>query len=215
MRAKFAIIVLLCWTVGCVPLAQDRVRDYNEDGVYLFQQGEFNGARETFQSALELKPNDAVLLFNVGQCYDRMDDVANAERYYNECVVQAPNHAECRHALAKLLVRTGRKDNATQMVQAWLAREPKLAAAYAEDGWLLHEAGDLPGAQTRLHQALQLDPHDMRAQVELARVYEAMQRPDRAVALYERVLALHPREVEIQKRLNQLRSQGIGEPHPD
>jgi len=42
-----------------------------------------------------------------------------------------------------------------------------------------------------------------------------MQRPDRAVALYERILLRHPEQIEIEKRLKLLRSQGVGQPHPD
>src|SRR5262249_40406658 len=126
-----------------------------------------------------------------------------------------PNHAECRHALASLLMRVGRRDDAVRMVQDWLAREPKRAAAYAEDGWLWFQVGDLPRAQTRLQQALELDPHEPRALIELARVYEAMRRPDRAADLYERVLARDPKHVEVVKRLNMLRAQGAGPPLPD
>lgn len=214
--ARVGQILFLCVCVGgCVPDSQGRVRDFNEDGVYLFHQGEYSSARESFQSALELKPADPVILYNLAQCYDRVDDGANAERYYNACLQQSPNHAECRHALASLLVRESRRDDAARMIQAWLVSQPKLAAAYAEDGWLLHETGDLPRAQARLNQALELDPHDTRALTELARVYEAMQRPDRAVALYERILLRHPEQIEIEKRLKLLRSQGVGQPHPD
>src|SRR2546426_641430 len=70
-------------------------------------------------------------------------------------------------------------------------------------------------SQARLQQALELDPHDMRTLIELARVYEAMNRPDRAVALYERVVERNPRQVEVVKRLKALKSQGTGQPHPD
>src|SRR5207253_3821590 len=119
------------------------------------------------------------------------------------------------HALVSLLVRMGQKDEATRLVEAWLAQEPRRAAAYAEDGWLWHQAGDLPRAQARLQQALELDPHEPRALVELALVYEAMQRPDRAAALYERVLERNPHQTEVVKRLNGLRSQGARQPQPD
>src|SRR5207253_4981700 len=143
-------------------------------------------------------------LYNIGECYDRLGDTAKAERSYRQCLVQTPNHADCRHALASMLMRAGRKDDATRLVEEWLAREPRLAAAYAEDGWLWRQAGDLPRAQARLQQALELDPHEPRALVELALVYEAMQRPDRAAALYERVLERDPHQTEIVKRLNGL-----------
>jgi Flp pilus assembly protein TadD len=200
---------------GCETASQERLREYNQDGVYLFQRGEYAAARESFQAALTLKPDDPTLLYDLGECYDRLGDTAKAERYYTQCLLHSPNYVDCRHALASLLVRTGRKKDAAQLVEDWLAREPRLAAAYAEDGWLWHQAGDLPRAQARLQQALELDPHEPRALVELGLVYEALQRPDRAAALYERVLERSPHQAEVVKRLNRLRAQGAGPPQPD
>jgi len=101
------------------------------------------------------------------------------------------------------------------MVEDWLAREPRLAAAYAEDGWLWRQAGDLPRAQARLQQALELDPHNERALVELGILYETMERPERAVALYERVLADNPRQTAVKRRPALLVSRGIGPPRPE
>jgi Flp pilus assembly protein TadD len=215
MRHRDWLVVLaLCWS-GCETASQERLRDYDQDGIYLFEHGDFGAARESFQAALALKPEDPGLLYNLGQCYDHLGDTAKAERLYGQCLLHAPNHVECRHALASMLVRVGRKEDAAKLIEDWLAREPRLAAAYAEDGWLWHQTGDLPRAQARLQQALELDPHEPRALVELALVYEAMQRADRAAALYERVLERDPHQAEVAKRLNRLRSQGAGQPQPD
>ena len=197
MRPACGIVVLVLCLGGCTSGVPERVRDYNEDGVYLFQRGEYLQARESFAAALALKADDAGLLFNIGECYDNLGDTARAEKYYNECLLRDPNDADGRHALAGMLVRLGRREEATRMVEGWLAREPQRAAAYAEDGWLWLQAGDLPRAQARLQQALELDPHEPRAQIELARLYEQMHRPDRAAALYERVLQRNPKQVRL------------------
>jgi tetratricopeptide (TPR) repeat protein len=215
MRRAWWIIVLALGITGCMSEKQEKVQHYNDDGMYLFERGQYLPARDSFLAAQALTPEDPALYYNIGQCYDRTGDAAKAERYYNECLQRDLNHAECRHALGALMVREGRRDDAERMVQQWLAREPKRAAAYAEDGWLLFQSGDLPRAQARLQQALELDPHDARTLVELARVYEAMHRPDRAAALYERVLERNPKQVEVTKRLSALRGQGAGHPHPD
>ena len=210
-----ARLLFVFMLAGCVTTGNERVHDYNSDGVFLYHQGNYSAASQSFQAALALKLEDPNIHYNLGQCYDHMGDTAKAERAYTECLSRAPNHAECRHSLATMLVRLGRRDDAHRMVQDWLVREPKRAAAYAEDGWLYYQSGDLPGAQARLQQALELDPHEPRALVELARVYEAMQRPDRAAALYERVLERDPKQFELVKRVNQLKAQGAGQPHPD
>src|SRR5262245_1740601 len=43
---------------GCASPVQERVRDYNLDGLHLFQQGDYAAARESFQAALDLEPGN-------------------------------------------------------------------------------------------------------------------------------------------------------------
>jgi Tfp pilus assembly protein PilF len=210
-----AAALALIWLGGCAPTSQDRVRDYNEDGLHLYRQGAYDQAAQTFEAALALEPGDAALLYNAGQCYDRAGDAARAESYYKACLQKAPNHAACRNALAGLMVRHGRRDDAVNMVEGWLASQPKLAAAYAADGCLRHQLGDLPAAKLRLEQALELDPHDRRALIELGLVYEALQRPERSLVLYERALDEDPHQDEVAARLRRLQEQGVKRPRPD
>src|SRR5262245_13147626 len=105
---------------GCFSNTQERVHDYNEDGLFLYQQGDYPAARESFKAALVLEPDNADLYFNVGQCYDRLGKVAKAEKFYNDCLFRSPGHAPCRHALASLLVRDKRADDAARMVTEWM-----------------------------------------------------------------------------------------------
>src|SRR5437016_256053 len=106
---------VVAWTVlllGCTSVSQERLRDYSDEGLALYGQGDFGHACECFQAALALKPADPALLYNVGHCYDRTDKIALAEKYYIACLQQDPNFADCRHAYLALLFRTGRKDEA-------------------------------------------------------------------------------------------------------
>lgn len=212
----------VCWLMtialamgACAPAVQERLREYSDDGLHLYQQGQYAAARDSFQAALQLKPDDVGLLYNLGQCYDRLGNASRAEHYYTECLQRSSNHAACRQALAALLVRQDRWPDAVRMVEDWLTQEPKLASAYAVDGWLWHQTSDLPRAQARLQQALQLDPHDRLALAELALVYEEMQRPDRALVLYERCLLQDPHQPDVARRLNLLLAKGAKRPRPD
>jgi Tfp pilus assembly protein PilF len=207
--------ILLFCLGGCTPALKDRVRDYNEDGLHLYTQGSYAKAAASFEAALALQPEDPDLLYNAARCQERIGDRGRAEHFYTASLQKAPNHAACRHGLAALLVQQGRQAEAVQMVEDWLAREPGHAAAYAEDGWLWHQAGDLPRAQARLQQALELNPHENRALVELALVYEAMQYPERALVLYERALAQNPNQPEVLERMQRLQAQGIKRPRPE
>ena len=101
------------------------------------------------------------------------------------------------------------------MVEDWLAHEPNRSGPYALDGWMWRQSGDLLRAQSRLQQALAMDPGDRLALSELAQVYETMNRPDRALVLYERSLDLRPDQPEVKAHLTSLRASGAGRPRPD
>lgn len=200
---------------GCATQAQERAHAYNQDGVYLYQQREYAAARDSFQAALALTPDDETLRYNLAECWAHLGDYGQAEQYYRQCLQQTPEHHECRYELVLALARQGRREEAAEAVDRWLKLQPRLAIAYAADGWLWHRAGDLPRAQARLQQALELDPHEPHALAEMGEVYEEMQRPDRAVALYEKVLGQNPNQADVRRRLNVLLAKGAPRPRPD
>ncbi len=207
--------VLFAALPGCLPHVDERAREFSEDGVSLFQRGEHGHACECFEAALALQPRDVNLLYNIGQCQDRLGKTAKAEEAYTQCLLASANHAPCRHALALLLLRSGRRADAEKMIQAWLAAEPKRPDAYAEEGWRLRQDGDIDAAKARLQQALALDPQNVRANVELGVLYEHLELPERALALYERALARDPKQDELVDRINALKVKGVRKPRPD
>lgn len=214
-RCLFLAVGCFAMLVGCVTIDQERAQEYNEDGVHLFRKGDYSLACESFKAALALEPENTDMMYNLAECYDRQGKTAKAEHFYRECLQRVPNHPECRHGLTSLLVRSNRRPEAVLLTSDWMAREPKLAAPYAEDGWLWFQAGDLPRAQARLQQAIAIDPQDKRALTELAQVYEAMNRQDRALVLYERILERNPKEGAISDRVNYLITNGVRRPQPD
>ena len=205
MRGRFTFVGLAWVMAGCVTApTNDRAQIYNDDGVYLFAQGQYREALECFELSLTLQPDDAALLFNAGQCHDRLGRWQTAEKYYLECLQRHAKHVEARQAYVALLHRTGRADQANQLIDDWLKQQPDLADAYALDAWRLRQQNAFPQAHGRLQQALDRDPHHGRALTELAILYEQSGMPERAYVLYERILARDPHQREIAQRLEQL-----------
>ncbi len=215
MRSFAAPACLMLLAAGCTSTVSERVRAYNTDGVYLFRRGEYRQARDTFQSALDLAPEENSLRYNLAQSFDRLGDADKAEKVYQECLTRDPHNSGCRQALCMLMVKRNRQDDAKRLVAEWLSKEPGNADAYALDGWLYHQAGDLPRAHSRLQQALQFDAGNVAAMNELAIVYEAMRYPDRAYALYERSLEQQSDQPEIIVRVNRLKAQNVSYPRPE
>ncbi len=215
MRHPHWLTCLALLGFGCAETLPERVREYNEDGVLLFRQGDYPHARETFQAALTLKPSDPNLLYNLGQCYDRMGQFDRSEKAYNDCLALSPNHAECRHALDVSLVRQHKGAEAKQMIEDWVARQPANSSAYVERGWFYSQLGNLDMAQSSYQTAVMLNPDDVRANVALAELLETINRADRSVSLYEHALEVQPNQPEVRQRLTALLASGVGRPKPD
>lgn len=213
ITAAFGLLTAM--PLGCVAVQEERVKDFNDDGLQLFARGDYKNARESFEMALTLSPQDPALLYNAGQCLDRLGDWRRAEQYYITCLQINANNGDARHGLASLLYRTGRAPEAQRMIDEWMKAEPDRADALVLDGWRLRQEKALPSAQTRLQQALALEPNNNRALIELGIVYERLNMPDRALVLYERALARNAQQPDIAQRVEQLRGRGVQRPLPD
>jgi tetratricopeptide (TPR) repeat protein len=215
MRRHVALTLAIVTFAGCMTApTNDRLRVYNEDGVYLFAQGSYREALESFELALTLDPGNAELLFNTGQCHDRLGNAAVAEKYYLECLQRSAKHVDARQAYVSMLYRTGRADQANKLIDEWIVQQPDLADTYVLDAWRLRQRKALPQAHARLQQALALDPQHHRALTELGLIYEETGMPQRARVLYERVLARDPHQLEVADRLEQLKARGVERPMP-
>lgn len=214
-RPRLAAKLIVVFLLGCDTTVQDRIQVFNREGTILYRQGEYQSARENFEQASELKPEDPNLLYNIGQCYEHQGDWPKAESFYRKCLDKEPEHEDVRFALAQVLDRTGRRDEAAKLANDWLTSHPSKAAPYALDGWRLRQDRAFPQAQGRLMQALAIDPHCSRAQVELGILYEQLGQPERALILYQRALDHNPRQPDVIDRLNELKAKNVGRPLPE
>ncbi|MGH7224954.1 MAG: tetratricopeptide repeat protein [Gemmataceae bacterium] len=216
MERVGSVAVLALLVAACAPTMQERVQEFNDLGLQRYQNGEYDRAREDFQAALNLLPNNFALLYNIGQCHDHLGQADKAESIYRQCLQLDANNAECWHALNVLLVQRGRMVEAQRMVQDWLTREPKLSAAYAEDGWLYEQEGDPTKAIRRYQQAVYYDSHNTLALMEIGRIYEEeLNLPSRALKLYQTALDYDPRQPELIKHVSRMRARGVGPPRPE
>jgi Flp pilus assembly protein TadD len=203
-----ALIGALLLAAGCDITQQERVQLYNEDGIHQFSMGNYREAADSFEQARLLKPDDPILVFNVGQAYDRLGKTKEAEAYYLDALKQKPNLADARQAYANLLTRTNRSENAARLIDQWSREEGNQSDALVLQAWKLRQENRLPEAYDKLQAALAQDPHNPRALVELGILYEKMNFPDRSLVLYERVLIQNPNLFEVRERVKALKAEG-------
>jgi tetratricopeptide (TPR) repeat protein len=191
----------------------------NSEGVRLYQLGNYQQAAEQFQRAIAANPNQGTSYYNLaaslhktGKLAGRPDDLAQAERLYNQCLEYDPNHAECYRGLAVLLTETNRPDAAYRLLEGWAARSPQLADPRIELARLLEENSNPEQASSRLVEALAIDPHNSRALTALGRLRENAGDRAQALANYQRSLAINRFQPEIATRVAALQAAGAGLP---
>jgi tetratricopeptide (TPR) repeat protein len=217
MMRSVCLSGILLAAAACAETAQDRLHEITTEGARLYKTGAYDHARAQFEAALKLKPDDADLTYNLARCHEKLGDRAQAEQLYQACLKRDPNHDEAHQAWLELMVDGGRTEEGQRMVRTWLRSQPNQPGPYIADGWLCARAGDRPSARVRFQRALDLDPRNVRAMVELAGIFERLGdgRVERALVLYQRALDIKPDQDDLRKKVAELRARRTGQPHPD
>ncbi len=205
--AILASLSLALVASGCRYTAQTS----NATGVQQFQQGNYQGAVQSFNRSLATDPQNPDAYYNLARVYHRQasvsrrfEDYDQAERLYNLCLDRSPNHVDCHRALAVMLVEQNRTADAFRLLERWSMREPMLSSAKVELARLYQEQGQRDPARNMLIQALAANPYDPRALAALGRMYEEDGDRNSALANYQRSLQANPLQPELTQRVASL-----------
>lgn len=215
-RRMTLALPLAALAAGCSQVASTAL---NSEGVRLYQAGAYQQAAGKFQGAIANDPKSATSYYNLaaalhksGKLTGQPADLAQAERYYNQCLEYDSNHTECYRGLAVLLVDTGRTDAALRLLDGWAARSPQLADPKIELARLLEEQNRPELASARLVEALSIEPNNSRALAALGRLREVAGDRAQALANYQRSLAINAYQPELAARVAALQAAGVGAP---
>jgi Tfp pilus assembly protein PilF len=110
--ARLRHIALVVMVLACAGRAQAqsedpvaRARTHFEAGRALYQLGNYNEALREFAAGYQLAPRPQFLL-NLGQCYRKLDDLANAramyQRYLHDAPASDPERPQAQQILAEI-----------------------------------------------------------------------------------------------------------------
>jgi Flp pilus assembly protein TadD len=119
-------------------------------------------------------------------------DIQAAEKIYRGILRRQPDHFEALLVLGKLLLTTGRPEEALEPLRTAAAIAPDAAAAQAALGHALFGAGDKTGALACHDLAVTLDAADADIWSNRGNVLRALNRDREAIESYDRALALVP-----------------------
>ena len=164
--ATILFLLSISLQIGCGLTANG----WNEQGVELFQTGNYPAAIERFQYALGTDETNADAYYNLASVYHRMGTknrdsgfLQESEALYNRCLDLDTDHSDCHRGLAVLLTQTDRQQAAFDLLANWGKDRPHLADPKVELARLFQESGDSPSARKHLEQACSIDRNHPRA----------------------------------------------------
>jgi tetratricopeptide (TPR) repeat protein len=145
-------------TVGGASLNVNLSKVYNERGYVYRLKSDPVQAIAAFRQASVLNPDNAVILYNLGDMYYATGDLTAAIDSLQQAVVADPRDAYSRAYYAKLLALSGNTAAARPEAAQAARLEPANAYAVGQYGVVSYLAKDNVTATAQLQAALKLDP---------------------------------------------------------
>ena len=154
-----SFLVLVVASISQKPLFNyinnKRSESFNKRGAVCFNQKKIECARRNFDLALELNPNNAKALSNMGLLYDSWQEYALARDYFRRAKIYGDPGA-CNNE-ARLEIIEGKYNKAESLLQWCLLQDDDPIAQYfilKNLGWVLFEKEQYDEAKTYLQEAI-------------------------------------------------------------
>lgn len=161
-------------------------------GVCRKMLGNVDSAFEAFNTSLSIDRDFAEGHFHLGQLLHQLGRASEAEPALERAIVANPNHVGARVALARLLHRDNRSDQALEMLRSALRADQDSVIVRNELAQVLVDLGRAEEADEHASRAVRLQPEDPRAQIAMARVFQARRQWDFAEQCLKNALERAP-----------------------
>ncbi len=161
-------------------------------GVARLQLGDFSGAAEALERALELEPRRALTLIALGLAYNNQKRFEEAREQLVRSLRLEPESPEAMAALAQAEEGLGELEQAERHARRALDRIPNHALAHLVIGMVRMKQGDYVGARDALQRSVGAHPDSVKAHYQLSLAYARLGDSERSkshLALYREALA--------------------------
>ena len=203
---RFTLLMLLL-SIGCNLPANRQ----NLDGRRNFEMGNYNGALQSFQLALNADPSSADAHYNIGRTFHHLgkssnnkQQLAQAKQAYQNALKLNPTHQPAYRGLSVLLTENNQANEAFALLQKWSAIQPNSAEPKIEIARLYSEFGNKKTAIQVLSDALIIQNNNDRALRAIGKLREESGELRQAVYDYHRSLEVNPMQPDLAHRLAQL-----------
>jgi Flp pilus assembly protein TadD len=173
-------------------------------GALYAEQGNLEGARAEFETALKIQPSFVPASINLADVYRVQGRDDEGEKILRAAIARTPDQAELHHALGLLLVRARRVDDAVGEFRRAAALDPADRRGQYVLGVALYSTGRTREAVETLERANASHPGDREILAALVSYHRELGHPDRALEYARQLLNLSPTDESVRALVAQL-----------
>jgi len=152
-------------------------------------------AQQDAQQAIQRAPQSPAPYVQMGNVHLAQKQFADAEKFYQQALDKDPSSAEGLSGLMNTYFAQKEFDKAIAVANTQIAKSPNNSNFYDLLGTALFNGKkDLPGAETALRKAVELDKNNTDALEKLGKVQVQKGDADQALALYQQSIKDNPRD---------------------
>jgi tetratricopeptide (TPR) repeat protein len=170
----------------------DHLLSWKVLGALFMQTGRLNDSLTMNLRAVEISPNNAEALNNLGNSLKELGRLGEAEINYKKAIFINPTIAEAHSNLGNTLKELGRLEEAEKSYNKAIAIKPELAEAHVNLGITLQELGKLEGSESSFKEAIKKKPELAEAHIYLGITLQELGRLEEAKTSYKKAIAINP-----------------------
>lgn len=182
---------------GLLEKGEPQLNDYRNRGIAYYSLKEYDKAQADFESALQIEPNDAESLHNLGALALSREDVALAESFYQKALAADPELFDPYFDMGKVRSYQENFEDARAYLLKAFDLNPKHVPMLQLLASVEQTLGNIGDASERLLDVLDINPDNSETLSQLGYLMMNAGELERALQLFERALAQDDKDAGI------------------
>ena len=163
---------------------------------FFLESDEVNFALRYLLKSYQVDKTSLAVLFDLGYCYERNNELIKSVSYYNEYLDLNPFSASAWYNLGIVYTKLGRFSEAIEAYDFCIAVDPNYSSAYHNKGNTLASTENFAEAAKVFEELSELERENPRVFVLLGECYEKTNRLDLALDCYNKSIVIDPEYAE-------------------